>query len=166
MTTRIINEMTMQPGLDELKLHLRITSNDQDALLTSYLKAAALSAEHHIGRCLEQSSFTLKDTFSPVIALDYLDPEVYPLMGVLSVKVDGNDCTDFTVDGNNVVFGDSVTGEEVTINYTCGGVQVESDIRVAILLIASKYFNNPVDSVETMPSVATNLLSQYRRWGL
>lgn len=166
MVTRNIITDKMQPGLDELKLHLRITSDDQDALLTSYLKAAVMSAEHHIGRCLVDSSFTLTDTFSSVIALDRLDPKDYPLTVSPSVKVDGQTCTDFTVDGNCIVFGEAVTGTDVRIEYTCGGVEVESDIRIAVLLIASKYFNNPVDSVETLPTVATNLLSQYRRWGL
>lgn len=166
MITRNIIVDKMQPGLDELKLHLRITSDDQDALLTSYLKAAIVAAEHHIGRCLVDSSFSLTDNLSPVITLDHVDPKVYPLKGMPSVKVDDKTCTDFTVDGNRVIFGETVTGSAVRIDYTCGGVEVESDIRIAVLLIASKYFNNPVDSVETLPTVASNLLSQYRVWGI
>lgn len=166
MITRDIIDIAMQPGLSELKLHLRITSNDQDALLTSYLKAAAMSAEHHIGRCLEESRFVLIDSFSPVLPLGHVNPQFFPVKGEPRVTVDGSPCTDFTVEGRMLVFGESVTGETVRVEYTAGGGRVEPDIRTAILLIASKYFNNPVDSVETLPSVATNLLSQHRTWGV
>ena len=164
MITRDIIDIAMQPGLSELKLHLRITSNDQDALLTSYLKAAAMSAEHYIGRCLEDSRFVLTDSFSPVITLGHVNPQFFPVKGEPRVYMDGTACTDFTLDGNRLVFGGAVTGGAVRVEYTAGGGRVESDIRTAILLTASKYFNNPVDSVETLPSVATNLLSQYRAW--
>lgn len=166
MITRDIIDIAMQPGLSELKLHLRITSNDQDALLTSYLKAAAMSAEHHIGRCLEESRFVLSDTFSPVIALDHINPQFFPVKGTPRVTVDGQPCTDFTVEGRKVIFGESVSGDSVRVEYVGGGNRVEPDIKTAILLTASKYFNNPVDTVETMPSVATNLLSNYRSWGM
>lgn len=166
MTNRDIIDIAMQPGLNELKLHLRITSNDQDALLTSYLKSAAVSAEHYIGRCLEESRFVLTDTFSPVIVLDHVNPQFFPVKGTPRVTVDGLPCTDFTVEGSRLVFGEAVSGGAVRIEYTCGGYRVEPDIKTAILLTAAKYFNNPVDSVETLPSVATNLLGQYRTWGV
>lgn len=166
MTDRDIIEIAMQPGLSELKLHLRITSSDQDALLLSYLKAAAVSAEHHIGRCLEQSRFTYTGAFAPAITLEHVNLRYFPIIGTPQVYVDGNRCTDFALEGKTVKFGESVEGEKVRIVYTAGGRRVEADIKAAILLTAAKYFNNPVDSVETLPSVATNLLGQYRTWGV
>lgn len=165
MTERDIIDIAMQPGLSELKLHLRITSSDQDALLLSYLKAAALSAEHHIGRCLLQSRFTYTGSFKHSILLDKINTRFFPLMGTPTVEVDGKKTTDFTVKGRTLTFSEGVTGDRVKIVYVGGGHKIEADIKAAILLTASKYFNNPVDSVETLPSVATNLLGQYRSWG-
>ena len=81
------------------------------------------------------------------------------------VEVDGKKTTDFTVKGRTLTFSEGVTGDRVKIVYVGGGHKIEADIKTAILLTASKYFNNPVDSVETLPSVATNLLGQYRSWG-
>lgn len=165
MIERDIIDAEMQPGLDEFRLHLRITSNDQDALLMAYLKAAARSAEHHIGRCIEKSRFVLTGDFEPEITLDHISPRYYPLVGTPRVKVDGVDTEDFSVDGATIRFAEGVSGSQVRIEYVGGGLRVEDDIKAAILLTASKFFNNPVDSVETLPSVATNLLGQYRRWG-
>ena len=156
----------MQPGLDELRLHLRITSHDQDALLRTYLKAAAVSAEHHIGRCLEQSRFILTGAFAPVITLDHINPRFFPVMGTPRVRVDGVLTTNFTIQGATLTFDEGVTGSEIRVEYMGGGRRVEDDIKAAILLTATKYFNNPVDTVETLPSVATNLLGQYRTWGV
>lgn len=166
MTEREIIDIALQPGLSELKLHLRITSSDQDALLMSYLKAAAVSAEHQIGRRLERSKFTYTGAFSSSIVLEELHNRYFPLQGVPVVEVDGERTTAFTVRGRRIFFNEGVTGERVRVVYVGGGHKVEPDIRAAILLTASKYYNNPVDSVETLPSVAANLLRQYRSWGV
>ena len=57
-------------------------------------------------------------------------------------------------------------GHEVEITYTAGMKEVPYDIQAAILLHASALFNNPVDSVETLPKASTNLLRPYRLWEL
>lgn len=167
MIRRDITDIEFQPSLHELKEHLRILSNDQDDLLMSYLKAAARSAEHHIGRCLETSEFTLMAEFSQSVELPEIDSQYFPLMEVLSVEADGQavPAEHYSVAGGTLTFAEGVTGSTLKIKYKAGGYPVEDDIKAAIKLTASKYFNNPVDSVETLPSVATNLLRPYRRWG-
>ncbi len=166
MTNRDIIDIELQPSLAEFKRHLRITSTDQDALLVTYLKAAATSAEHHIGRCLEASIFTYTGSFTHTVTLDKVDVEEFPLRSVDSVKVDGVAIStdDYTVEGDTLTIADTQDGDAVEVVYRAGGKKMESDIKSAILLTGAKLFNNPVDSVETMPSVATNLLGPYRRW--
>ena len=154
----------MQPSLNEFKLHLRITSNDQDALLMQYLKAAAVSAEHHIGRCLQASVYRFKGDFTDSVSLERID-DLYPLEKIVSVKVDGQP-VEYQENGKEVILHPDVSGKVVEIEYIAHGASVEPDIKAAILLTAAKFYNDPVDSVETLPSVATNLLSQYRTWGV
>lgn len=167
MIERDIYESMMQPGLLEFKQHLRITSNDQDALLMQCLKAAALAAEHHIGRCLLRSRFRYTGSFDSTITLEKVNDNFFPLQSVVSVKVDGEAVSQesYNITGHTLTFDEGVTGNDVEIVYEAGGRGVEADIQAAILLTAAKFYNNPVDSVETLPSVATNLLGQYRSWG-
>jgi hypothetical protein len=54
----------------------------------------------------------------------------------------------------------------MVIIYRAGRTEVEYDIRAAILLHAAALFNNPVDSVETLPKASFNLLRPYRNWEL
>ena len=54
----------------------------------------------------------------------------------------------------------------MSVRYTSGMNQVPFDIKAAIMLMAAKLFNNPVDSVETLPSAAKNLLRPYRSYGM
>lgn len=167
MIERDIFESYMQPGLLDFKQHLRITNNDQDALLMQCLKAAAVSAEHHIGRCLLRSKFRYTCRFASSISLEKVNDNYYPLQRVLSCKVDGVyiPLDSMHVSGHVITFDESVVGDMAEVVYEAGGRCVEPDIQAAILLTAAKLYNNPVDSVETLPSVATNLLGQYRRWG-
>ncbi|NLZ20297.1 MAG: hypothetical protein GXY24_08600, partial [Bacteroidales bacterium] len=41
---------------------------------------------------------------------------------------------------------------------------VDEDIKAAVLLHAAALFNNPVDSVETLPKASSRLLDPYRTW--
>lgn len=166
MKRRDISEQAMQMLLCDLKIHLRITSNEQDVILYPCASAALRSAEHHIGRCLLDSTITYEDKFSSVVALPYYDEDFFPIEEVVSVKVDGNNESRYSIAGGTLTFEEGVIGEAISIIYRCGGVPMEPDIKAAIMLTASKFFNNPVDSVEALPSVAGNLLRAYRKWGV
>lgn len=149
-----------EPTLNELKAHLRITSEDFDTMLESYLRAATNVAEHHIGKVIARSQFLFSGICSRSLPLES------PVLAVQEVMVDGVAIYDYSLSGNTLYLPEEVEGEAMTVSYSAGLTQVPFDIKAAILLIAAKLFNNPVDSVEALPSVAKNLLAPYRRWGM
>lgn len=163
MITREILEPELQPSLRDLKRHLRITSSDLDDQLVLCLRAAVLNAEHFTGRGLAPSRFAYSAPFALSTELPMTDKDFYPA-GNIRAQVDG-EAADVASDGSIITFPEGKTGETLRVEYTCRPPQVEDDIKAAILLTAAKFFTNPVDSVEGMPSVATNLLSHYRRYG-
>ena len=127
-----------------------------------YLLAAIESAEHHIGIIIARSEFVYDGWF--VRSFDMKGPGCE----LKSVDVDGEslDKAEYTVNHNTLLISQDVTMcEKMTVTYVAGMTQVPFDIKAAVLLIAAKLFNNPVDSVETLPSVAKNLLRPYRSWG-
>ena len=73
---------------------------------------------------------------------------------------------EYTVDERTLLISSEVSGETLVVTYEAGLSQVPFDMKAAILLTAAKLFNNPVDSVESLPSVAKNLLRPYRSWGM
>jgi hypothetical protein len=151
-----------EPSLEDLKRHLRITSDDLDDTLIMYLHAAIESAEHHIGSIIAISEFVYEGWF--VRSFDMKGPGCE----LKSVEVDGDPLeeTDYTVSRCTILISQDVNQcEKMTVTYEAGMTQVPFDIKAAVLLIAAKLFNNPVDSVETLPSVAKNLLRPYRSWG-
>lgn len=158
MTTRTYG--TYEPTLDEFKTHIRMTSYDLDDDLRLKLLAAIRSAEHYIGMVIAQSVFTYTGDYAKTLTLEA------PVSGVTRVKVDGVVLSDaeWSLSGNVLTVLTEGTTMEVT--YTAGMASVDPDIKAAILLHAAALFNNPVDSVETLPKASTRLLDPYRTWGV
>ena len=158
MTTRTYG--TYEPTLDEFKTHIRMTSYDLDDDLRLKLLAAIRSAEHYIGMVIAQSVFTYTGDYAKTLTLEA------PVSGVTRVKVDGVVLSDdeWSLSGNVLTVLTEGTTMEVT--YTAGMASVDPDIKAAILLHAAALFNNPVDSVETLPKASTHLLDPYRTWGV
>lgn len=152
------------PSLKELKNHLRLTVCVFDADLREKLYAAIYAAEHFIGQPIALSEFTMEDAFSPIVVLPH-QPLIDEPFGLV-VKVDGVECSDFEIEDNRITFGANITGHRVTVVFFAGREYTEHDIKAAILLHAAALFNNPVDSVETLPKASTNLLRPYRTWGV
>lgn len=157
MTERIYLEQ-YQPTLEDFKNHLRLTSDDLDDALQMYLLAAVNAAEHHIGKVIALSDFSYA---GPLVQL----PCRTPLIEVAEVKVDGAE-VGYEVKDGVLTLAEDVTGSVMTVRYTSGINQVPFDIKAAIMLMAAKLFNNPVDTVETLPSAAKNLLRPHRSYGM
>lgn len=162
MFERFYIDANVQPSLEDLKRHLRITSGDLDETLEPYLLAAINSAEHHIGKIIARSEFTYSGFF--IRSLDLRGPGIE----VKSVEVDGKtlDTEGYELDGRTLLISPNVIGKEMEVVYESGMQQVDFDIKAAILLTAAKLFNNPADTVEAMPSVAKNLLRPHRSFGI
>lgn len=143
--------------LEELKNHLHILSDDFDSSLALNLHAAAQAAESYIGRAIARSVVNISAPFSKSFTI----PDFATLQ---NVTVDGqaveysqvNNLIQLLVDDGKVMRYEIVSG------YT--QEDCPSDIKMAILLIASKYFSNPVDSVEQLPKASSALLKPYKNY--
>lgn len=149
------------PTLAEFKAHIRMTGDDLDATLQSNLLAAITSVEHHIGRYVAASTITRTLPFSQAVKLKG------PVNSVISVSVDGValDPSQYSV-LFDVLSISAQSGDVLTVVYGTGTALVPYDIRAAILLQATSLFNNPSDSVETLPKASRMLLRPYRTYGL
>lgn len=159
-TDRTIVTMNARELLDEFKRHIRMTSNDLDAELNSKLMAAVFHAEHHIGKVILRSEFVVEGDFESSITLKV------PRIEVESLEVDGEEITDYSVTDNVLTVGSGVSGSTMTLTYIAGYELIPFDMKAAILMHAASLFNNPTDSVETLPKASQNLLRPYRSWGL
>ena len=154
-----------QPTLSEFKAHIRltITTVEMDASLSLQLKAAIRSAEHYIGQIIARSAFVLTDTFAKTVILNG------PVLAVQGVTVAGVEVTSdhYKMKGNVLTLDvEGNADDTLEVRYTAGMEAVDEDIKAAVLLHAAALFNNPVDSVETLPKASSRLLDPYRTWGV
>ncbi|MBK8772737.1 MAG: phage head-tail connector protein [Rhizobiales bacterium] len=84
MSLTLITAPALEPiTLSEAKLHLRVDSTDEDALITSLIVAARRLAEHQMGRVLITQTWELRlDEFPD----DDIDLPMAGLLGITSVK--------------------------------------------------------------------------------
>ncbi len=149
--------------LGEFRNHLRMTSNDMDAVLEQSLEVGIERAEAEIGKVIALSRFTgVQMPFAQTLSLRG------PIVEVTSVKVDGTEvpAESYTVGPMSLTFADDVEGSSVELAYKAGMEQIPSMIKGAIFLFGGRYFNNPTDTPEERDrTAAANLLRPYRTWG-
>lgn len=143
--------------LEQLKNHLHMFTNDFDQQLAFNLRAAVAKAESYTNCRIWHGTFTESVPFENTISVRETTAVV------IDVKVDGVS-VNFTAAAGVI----KVEGNGKILEYTASvGYTSEDcpiDIQIAVLLIAAKFFNNPVDSVENLPSASQHLLHPYRNY--
>ena len=154
-------------SLAEAKLYLRIDPDDtiEDGLITSLIKSAVNQAEQFTLQILWQRELSLITPVSGAVKIyEYplisVETVVDPDMVVLTFEtIETQGFTEVISDAgfNTVTF---VAG--YGWNYE-GGSDVPDDIETAIKEMIAYYYENRDNSVVGMPTIATLLLSPYRR---
>lgn len=154
---QIKRDITGPVTLEQLKNHLHMMTSDFDTSLEMNIRAAVAKSESYINSRIWHGELTESVPFENKVVIK--DPTTV----VTSVKVDGAE-VNYTFTGGvlQVEGSGKVLEYTATVGYTAEDCPV--DIQMAILLIAAKYFNNPVDSVENLPSASQNLLHPYRSY--
>lgn len=154
---QIKKDTTGPVALEQLKNHLHMFADDFDAALELNLRAAIAKAESYINGRIWHGELTESVPFNNTVNVN--DPTAI----VTSVKVDGSD-VNFTF--SNGVIEVEGKGKELAYTAEVGYLPEDcpADIQMAILMVAAKFFNNPVDSVETLPTASQHLLHPYRNY--
>jgi len=175
----LITPATSQPvTVAELKQNIGIFHTEKDTMLDLYIKSAVDFAERYTGRQLmpavwelQMSTFYefLKISKAPFISL--VSIKYYDSANVLQTLVSG---TDFDVCSSDPAIIQFKTDfvlydrpDALQIRFNSGyanAAAVPALIKAAIILMAGKMYDNPIDSVENLPKASTNLLRQYRLW--
>lgn len=170
---------TLAVTTSEAKLHLRITSTDEDSILSIYLAAAQRRVEEYCNICLIGGSVTqiFTDGWQ-----DYFDLSIGNCSGITSVSFNEITATTFTtVDTDYYLLdkaynrprvfniGDSGwpdgTPFQIKIIYASGfsdAASVPADIKAAILLTLGDLYENRQDAKSELTSVVQSILQPYR----
>jgi uncharacterized phiE125 gp8 family phage protein len=155
-------------SLAEAKLYLRIDPDDtvEDGLITSLIKSAVNQAEQFTLQILWQRELSAITPVSGILRI--FD---YPIVSIENVKdPDLATLTFETIETQAYTEVISGTAGLNTVNYVAGygwnydgGSEVPDDIETAIKTMIAYYYENRDNPVVGMPTIATLLLSPYRR---
>jgi len=165
----------------DVKAWLKVSGNDEDAIITLLISAARESAEKYLRMALISQTITEKfSRFS-----DYgLRLSISPLISVTSVQYVQPGGSTVTL-SNNIYdvldetkppliyrkYGQSFptvepTPEAISVTYSAGfgatGASTPTPIKLAMLLMIADWFDNRTDTVRTMPTASRILLDQFR----
>lgn len=154
---QIKREMAGPVTLEQLKNHLHMFTCDFDMTLQQNIRAAVAKCENYINGAIWRGELSASVPFAS--SLRILEPTAV----VTAVEVDGSSVN---FDYDNGVLTVDGTGKKLKYTAQVGYTEEDCppDIQMAVLLIAAKLFNNPVDSVENLPSASQNLLHPYRNY--
>lgn len=172
---------------DEVKSQIKIDHTLEDSLITIEIQAAREYVENKLGVALVTQTieeklheFPLKDRLNPMRGI-FL--KRYPLVTVSSIAYKDSDGNSQTIDSDDYTLVTSskppiiapkngvswpTTLEEVgsiTVTYTAGygaASAVPADIKQAMLLIISNWFDNRSNSVQEKWTAADNILMKRR----
>ena len=129
MSLKLITPPTLQPlSLAEVKLHLRMSSADEDSLLNIYIAAAAQACEQYTGRAIMPQTWELTlDAFPGAFELTRV-----PAASITSLKYWNEAGTQITLDpftyslDNADDFGSAYVVPEVDAQWPTARVQVNA----------------------------------------
>lgn len=142
--TRTVAPASEPLDLTDVKLHLRVEHNADDALITALIQAAREQAESYTGRALITQTWVLTDT-APADPL--LLPR-WPVLSIVSVTDDGvatSATTAYLGDDAQLVPTDSWGGTVVvtyTAGYGAGGSAVPAALKQWMLLQIGQWYEN------------------------
>ncbi|HTT98962.1 MAG TPA: head-tail connector protein [Rhizomicrobium sp.] len=179
MSLQLITPPSVEPvTLDEAKLHLKVDTTDDDALIERLITAARARAEWHTGRAFITQSWVLwSDCWAELVEIP-----LPPLQAVTAVNVYAGDGTATTIDASNytvdaasqparVLFGCIPpialrAINAVSIAFTAGYGDAAGDVPApvceAILEIAAELYTHRGDGPEEISLSAQALLAPYR----
>jgi len=152
--------------LEIAKNHLRVTSNHDDFLILSQLKAAITFAEEFLKKFIEKREV--------IASLDDLKgAEVYvtsePLINVLNLKIiDDNEevdlveTRDFKLVGNKIILKNTYIKRRIQIKYIAGYEVVPELIRQGIFLHLSLLYDKQVINNEILEGILL-MYQSYRK---
>lgn len=169
-------------SLAEAKAHLRVTNDDEDAVITSYCAAASAHIDGPFGVLRRAiATQTLEVRASTFSAIDRLP--CGPVTAITAVKF--IDATGVEQDADDAIyqvhdgrFGLSPSGRwpavrgdagGVRVRYTAGFAEVPVPIKQAALLLVGQWFRNRMavnvgNIVNEMPNGVKTLLGPYKNW--
>lgn len=174
--------------LDLVKKHLRVETDDDDALIDLYLQAAVSHLDGPggwLGRALGEQTLEFRTHCFPYGGLALPFPPLIELMSVVYLNSDGVETTgyveSYTLAGGHLrpVYGATwpstrLEADAVRITYKAGypADQLPGAIQAALLLMVGDLYDNrssvtdgPIASVP-MSTTVESLLGPYRVWSI
>jgi len=181
-TLSVMHEAPTDPvlSLDDIKAHMRVEGDDDDALIASYVRAAEMWLERYTGRALMQQTrkITVRGQSGRLVPLTV--PPVAEIVSVTYTDVLGGAGTVPDADYTLAVNGDEAGliaptlgrdgGRTYTILYRTGAAQaqdVPEPLRQAVRLLAGSFYEAREDvvvgaSVQALPFGVCALAMPYR----
>ncbi len=183
MSLQLITPPPLEPvTLDDAKLHLKVDTTDDDALIERLIAAARARAEWHTGRAFVTQSWTLwRDCWAECVEIPL--PPLQAITAVTTFAPDGTpnvlDPDLYTVDAASqparIMFGcippvglRAINAVAIAFDAGYGGAanDVPAPLREAILEIVAELYVHRGDGPEEISPTAQALLAPYRIFNL
>jgi uncharacterized phiE125 gp8 family phage protein len=173
----LITEPAIEPiSLEEIKLHIRVTGNDEDTLLRRLVRAAYKKAERYAGRSFITQTWELAIDGEPGSVVDLPKPDLQSVTSVKAYDLDNTETTfsasNYSVDtgrasriflNNGASWPSSLRDyRSVVVEYVSGygddETDIPADVRHAVHIIAG-YLYEHRDEEGKIPMLAKEFLS-------